>query len=456
MDIKEKILLQRDFFNRGKTLDIDYRIDMLKSLRNGIIEMEEEISSALKKDLGKSSFESYMCEIGLVLSEINYMIKHIRKFSKKERVKTPLSQFKSRSYKIKSPYGLVLIMSPWNYPFMLTISPLVDALSAGNVAVVKPSAYSKYTSEIIKNLLEKYLPAEVVIVALGGRDVNSYLLDLKYDYIFFTGSVSVGKLVMEKASKNLTPVTLELGGKSPCIVDSSTDLKLSAKRLVFGKYLNLGQTCVAPDYVLVKEDIKEEFIKYLKEEILIQFGKDPIGNKDYGKIINEKHFIRLRGLIENEDVIIGGYCDEDRLKIEPTVIDNVTMDSPSMKDEIFGPILPIMTFNDREDIIDIIKINPTPLALYIFTDDDNLKSYILNNVSFGGGCVNDTIIHLATEQMGFGGVGTSGIGSYHGKTGFDTFTHEKSIVEKSNFIDLPMRYQPYTKRHEKLLRKFLK
>lgn len=456
MDIKDKIIIQRDFFNRGKTLDIDYRIDMLKSLRNGIIEMEEEISSALKKDLEKSSFESYMCEIGLVLSEINYMIKHIRKFSKKERVKTPLSQFKSRSYKIKSPYGLVLIMSPWNYPFMLTISPLVDAISAGNVAVVKPSAYSKYTSEIIKKLLEKYLPAEVVTVALGGRDVNSYLLDLKYDYIFFTGSFSVGKLVMEKASKNLTPVTLELGGKSPCIVDSSTDLKLAAKRIVFGKYLNLGQTCVAPDYVLVKEDIKEEFIKYLKEEILIQFGKDPIGNKDYGKIINEKHFIRLRGLIENEDVIIGGYCDEDRLKIEPTVIDNLTMDSPSMKEEIFGPILPVMTFNDKEDIINIIKINPTPLALYIFTDDDNLKSYILNNVSFGGGCVNDTIIHLATEQMGFGGVGTSGMGSYHGKTGFDTFTHEKSIVEKSSFIDLPMRYQPYTKKHEKLLRKFLK
>ncbi|MFR6311466.1 aldehyde dehydrogenase [Anaerofustis stercorihominis] len=461
MDIKDKIMVQREFFMSGKTLDIDYRIELLKSLRSGIIEMEEEISSALKKDLGKSSFESYMCEIGLVLSEINYMIKHIRKFSKKERVKTPLSQFKSKSYKVKSPYGLVLIMSPWNYPFMLTISPLVDAISAGNVAVVKPSAYSKYTSEIIKKLLEKYLPVEVVTVALGGRDVNSYLLDLKYDYIFFTGSVSVGKLVMEKASKNLTPVTLELGGKSPCIVDSSTDLKLAAKRIVFGKYLNLGQTCVAPDYVLVKEDMKEEFIKYLKEEILIQFGKDPIGNKDYGKkdygkIINEKHFIRLRGLIENEDVIIGGFCDEDRLKIEPTVIDNVTMDSSSMKEEIFGPILPVMTFNNREDIIDIIKINPTPLALYIFTDDDDLKNYILNNVSFGGGCVNDTIIHLATEQMGFGGVGTSGMGSYHGKTGFDTFTHEKSIVEKSNFIDLPMRYQPYTKRHEKLLRKFLK
>ena len=456
MDIKDKISSQREFFNSGKTLDIDYRIELLKSLRSGIIEMEEEISSALKRDLGKSSFESYMCEIGLVLSEINYMIKHIKKFSKKERVKTPLAQFKSKSYKIKSPYGLVLIMSPWNYPFMLTISPLVDAISAGNICVVKPSAYSKYTSEIIKKLLENYLPKEVVTVALGGRDVNGYLLDIKFDYIFFTGSVNVGKLVMEKASKNLTPVTLELGGKSPCIVDENTDLNLAAKRIVFGKYLNLGQTCVAPDYVIVNEDIKEEFIKYLKDEIISQFGKDPIGNSDYGKIINEKHFARLKGLIKNEDIIIGGYCDDDKLKIEPTILDNITMESPCMKEEIFGPILPVMTFKDREDIIDIIKINPTPLALYIFTNDETLKNHILNNVSFGGGCVNDTIIHLATEQMGFGGVGTSGMGSYHGKSGFDTFTHEKSIVEKSNFIDLPMRYQPYTKKNEKLLRKFLK
>ena len=456
MDIKDRIMDQREFFISGKTLDTDYRIELLKSLKSGIIEMEEEISSALKKDLGKSSFESYMCEIGLVLSEINYMINHIKKFSKKERVKTPISQFKSKSYKIKSPYGLILIMSPWNYPFMLTVSPLVDAISAGNVAVVKPSAYSKYTSEIIKNLLEEYLPREVVTVALGGRDVNSYLLDLKFDYIFFTGSVDVGKLVMEKASKNLTPVTLELGGKSPCIVDDNTDLKLAAKRIVFGKYLNLGQTCVAPDYVLVNEDIKGEFIKYLKDEIISQFGKDPIGNADYGKIINEKHFVRLRSLLENEDIVIGGYCDEDKLKIEPTILNNVTMESPCMKEEIFGPILPVMTFKDKKDIIDIIKINPTPLALYIFTDDETLKKHILNNVSFGGGCVNDTIIHLATEQMGFGGVGTSGMGSYHGKTGFDTFTHKKSIVEKSNFIDLPMRYQPYTKKNEKLLRKFLK
>jgi len=456
MDIKNNIKIQRDFFSSGKTLDIDFRISMLNSLKKGILEMEKEIYYALEKDLGKSSFESYMCEIGMVLSEISYMLKNIKKFSKKKKVRTPLSQFYSKSYKLKVPYGLVLIMSPWNYPFMLTITPLIDALSAGNVALIKPSAYSKYTSDVIKKLVEGYLPKEVVSVALGGREVNSYLLDLKYDYIFFTGSVDVGKLVMKKASENLTPVTLELGGKSPCIVDNSADLKLAAKRIVFGKYLNLGQTCVAPDYLIVKEDIKEDLFKYLKYEITSQFGENPILNSNYGKIVNEKHFDRLIKLISDEDILVGGKFDREYLKIEPTIIDNVNFDSKCMQEEIFGPILPIMSYKTKGDIINIINFNPTPLALYLFSEDKNLNDYILKRVSFGGGCINDTIIHLATEYMGFGGVGNSGMGSYHGEHGFNTFSHEKSIVHKSNFIDLPMRYQPYNEKNEKMIRKFLK
>ncbi|MGO5358451.1 aldehyde dehydrogenase [Anaerofustis sp. LCP19S3_F7] len=456
MEIREKIKIQNKFFNRGKTLDINFRIELLKNLKMGILKMEEEICEAIKKDLGKSYYESYMCEIGMVLTEINYMIKHIKKFSKIKKVKTPISQFYSKSYKVKVPYGLVLIMSPWNYPFMLTISPLVDAISAGNVCVVKPSAYSKYTGEVLKKLIEKYLPKEVVSVAIGGRELNSFLLDLKYDYIFFTGSVSVGKLVMEKASKNLTPVTLELGGKSPCIVDENTNLKLAAKRIVFGKFLNAGQTCVAPDYLIVKENIKDNFIELLKNEISIQYGEEPLKNKDYVKIINEKHFNRIVSMLKNEDIIWGGKVDRANLRIEPAIIDNVTFENACMKEEIFGPILPIMTFKTKEDIVEIINHNKTPLALYLFSDNKALEDYILSRVNFGGGCINDTIVHLTNEYMGFGGVGNSGMGSYHGEYGFNTFSHEKSILKRSNLIDINLRYQPYTKKKENLIKKILK
>jgi len=447
---------QRKYFDSHKTLNVKYRIEMLKKLKENIKLNEDKICEAIKKDLGKSPFESYMCEVGLTLSEISYMIKHAKKFAKDKTVVTPLPQFASRSYVKKMPYGVVLVMSPWNYPFLLTMGPLVNAIAAGNTVVVKPSAYSPYTSQIIKEILESTFDKGYVAVIEGGREENTHLLDEKFDYIFFTGGKAVGKLVMEKASEHLTPVTLELGGKSPCIVDNTAKLKLAAKRIVFGKYLNLGQTCVAPDYILCHKDIKEKLIEYLKEEIKNQFGENPIENPNYGKLINKKHFDKVVSLIDNDKVCHGGKRDERKLKIEPTILDNVTFDDAVMQEEIFGPVLPVVTFENIDEVEKYVNDNPKPLAFYVFSSDSKNIKRLTTNCAFGGGCVNDTVIHLATSNMGFGGVGESGMGSYHGKCGFDTFSHKKSIVDKKTFIDLPMRYQPYKKFYGKLLKMFLR
>lgn len=447
---------QHKFYLTGATLDVKFRIAALKRLKRAVKVSEKELAEALKADLGKSATESYMCEIGITLSEISYLLKHVKRYAKEQRVKTPLSQFASRSYKKPSPYGTVLIMSPWNYPLLLTLEPLCDALAAGNTAVLKPSAYSSHTTAAIKKLIESVFPPEYVAVVTGGRAENNELLSGHFDYIFFTGSQAVGKEVMRRAAERLIPITLELGGKSPCIVEKSANIPLAAKRIVFGKYLNCGQTCVAPDYIFCDKSVKEKLVEELKKQIRVQFGENPLENSNYGKMINGKHFSRVCRLIEESKVVAGGAFNADTLQIEPTVMDNVTFDDKVMGEEIFGPILPILTYDRIESAVEKINAMQHPLALYVFTNDNKVKNYVTSRCGFGGGCINDVIIHLATSEMGFGGFGESGMGSYHGKAGFDAFSHYKSMVDKKNFVDLPMRYQPYKKNFDKLIRRFLK
>ena len=447
---------QKAFFEKNRTKAYEFRKKALLRLKRTILYYEKEIEEALYKDLGKSDFEAYMTEVGMTLSELNYAEKHLKGWMKEKRALTPLAQFPAKSFEAVEPYGTVLIIAPWNYPFMLCMEPLIGAVAAGNCCVVKPSAYAPHTSAVIKKILSAVFPKEFVAAVEGGREENTALLEQKFDYIFFTGSKAVGKIVLEKAAQNLTPVTLELGGKSPCIVDETANLKLAAKRLVFGKYLNSGQTCVASDYLLIQEAVKEEFLEYLKYWIDKMFSAEPMKNQDYPKIINEKHYERIMKLMEGEHIIKGGFGNKERLFIAPTVLDDITEKSPIMQEEIFGPVLPVLTYRDLKEAEDFIKKGEKPLALYLFTGRKQTEKRVLREVSFGGGCINDTIIHLATSRMGFGGVGASGMGSYHGKKSFDTFSHTKSIVKKYQGVDLPIRYQPYTNGKKKLLRLFLK
>lgn len=456
-EIREILEKQREFYRGGTTIPAKFRVEQLKKLYGAVKKYENEIGEALRLDLGRSQYESFMCEVGLVLSELSYMIKHTKKFAKRKRVRTPLAQFSSRSFKQPTPYGNVLIMSPWNYPFLLTIDPLVDAIAAGNTAVVKPSAYSPATGKIVERIIGECFAPEYVAVVRGGRAENAALLDEKFDFIFFTGSQAVGKEVLRRAAEHLTSAVLELGGKSPCIVDSSANIKLAAKRIVWGKFLNCGQTCVAPDYILCERSVKDEFLSAVVDEIKKQFGEDPLESCDYGKIINEKHFERLCGLIDERKVVVGGQFDAESYRIAPTVMDGVSYEDAVMGEEIFGPIMPIIAFDDFGAVVDGIKTKDKPLALYLFSSDRAHIKRVLSELSYGGGCINDVVIHLATSNMGFGGVGESGMGAYHGKSGFDAFTHYKSIVDKKTWIDLPMRYQPFkSKLFKKLLHMFLK
>ena len=448
---------QKTYFQSGATIPVAFRIEQLKKLYKAVKKYEPEINEALFADLGKSSYEGFMCETGLVLSEISYMIKNVKKFSRKKRVPTPLAQFPSSSYKIAVPYGNTLIMSPWNYPFLLTFDPLVDAIAAGNTVIIKPSAYSPATSKLVEKIISECFEPDYVTTVMGGREENSTLLDIKFDFVFFTGSQAVGREVLRHTAENLIPAVLELGGKSPCIVDSTADIKLAAKRIVFGKYLNCGQTCVAPDYILCEKSVKESFVAEVKRQIELQYGKEPLSNKDYGKIINEKHFNRLLGLINTAKVVWGGKSNADTNQIEPTVMDNVEFSDAIMQEEIFGPIMPILTFENFDDVIADLKNKDKPLALYLFSSDKKHINRVTKELSYGGGCINDVVIHLASSEMGFGGVGASGMGTYHGRDGFDAFSHTKSIVDKKTWLDLPMRYQPYkNKFYEKLLHFFLK
>lgn len=467
--VEDILLKQREFFKAGHTLNIKGRMAVLQILANTINEMEGEILDALKKDLGKSETESYMCEVGLALSQIRDTKKHLKKWAQVKCVPTPLAQFPSRSRIMPEPYGNVLIMSPWNYPFLLCISPLISALAAGNTAIIKPSAYAPATSAVVKKVIEETFTEDYVAVVEGGREVNTTLLDQKFDYIFFTGSKTVGRVVMGKAAAHLTPVTLELGGKSPVIVDSECDLRVAARRVMFGKCLNVGQTCVAPDHVFVHESIEQAFTDACIAEVEAMYGNDALQNSDYGKIISTKHFERLSGLLEDcrDLVCYGGRTEPDRLRISPTIVKLGEMKPKSedgswsidsrkiMQEEIFGPILPVISYSNVEDVVEYIDSHDRPLATYIFTTDKYVKKSLLQALHFGGGCVNDTMIHLATERMPFGGVGASGMGCYHGKWGFDTFTHYKSIVDKNASVDIRMRYQPYDDKKLNLIKKFL-
>lgn len=447
---------QRAFFASGRTIPVSFRQAQLHKLKRSMLAHEKDLNEALQKDLGKSRMESYMCEVGLTLSELTWMQRHLSSLSAKKRVPTPLAQFAARSFRSPSPYGTVLIMSPWNYPVLLTLEPLIDAIAAGNTAIVKPSAYAPYTCEVMKQIIEESYPQSYVAVVTGGRAENQTLLQQRFDMIFFTGGKTVGREVLRHAAEYLTPVTLELGGKSPCIVDSSAKIKLAARRIVFGKYLNCGQTCVAPDYVLCDKTIRDELVLAIQAEIRRQFGAAPLENSNYGKIVNRKHFERLLGLIDERKMVCGGQNNPDTLRIAPTVLTDVTWEDAIMGEEIFGPILPVLTFDTLEEAIQMVEARPHPLALYFFSENKTAQSQVLNCCRFGGGCINDTIIHLATSAMPFGGVGESGMGGYHGKAGFETFSHYRSIVDKKTWMDLPIRYQHYTALKEKMLHMFLK
>ena len=456
MQIEELVQRQRAFYSTGKTLPVEFRMEALRKLKAEIRAMEPEIDRALEQDLGKSGMESYMCEVGMTLAELSYLLAHTPAYFRPHRAATPLAQFHAASFTLAEPYGLVLVMSPWNYPFMLTLEPLLGAIACGNCCVVKPSAYAPNTSAVIKKLVERCFPPEYVAVVEGGRQENQALLNQRFDYIFFTGGQKVGTEVLRHAAEYLTPVTLELGGKGPCVVDHTAKLDLAAKRIAFGKLLNCGQTCVAPDYFLVEGSVEAEFIEKLKTALEQMAGKEPLKNKDYVHMVSRKHYDRVMGLIDREKVVYGGRADPESLRIEPTILRNVTQEDPIMQEEIFGPLLPILPVADVEEAMEIIKSREKPLACYLFSEDRRVQDRFLRQVPFGGGCINDTVIHLATSHMGFGGVGASGMGSYHGKRSLETFSHSKSIVQKSTWMDLPIRYAPYTRAKETLLKLFLR
>jgi len=453
--ISKAVEKQRAFFNSHKTKDINFRLESLRKLRKAVIENEENILDALNKDLRKPKFEAYAAEVGLFLEEIRGHIKKLKKWAKPKKVKTPFLHFPAKSYIYPEPYGVVLIIAPWNYPFLLLMIPLIGAISAGNCVVLKPADYSKNTSNIIEKIIKSVFPPEYITVFKGGRDVNKALLEEKYDYICFTGSPYLGRIVMEKASKNLTPITLELGGKSPCIVDKDVDIDLTARRIAWGKYLNAGQTCICPDYLFVHKDVRDDLIESLKKYINKFYGENKKESNDFCRIINEKHFDRLLNLMKKGEICIGGSGNKKDKYIEPTIIKNIKPADPIMQEEIFGPIIPIMDFTDINEVIDYIISNPKPLAFYYFTKDNKKQEELIRKVPFGGGSINDTLVHASTPYLPFGGVGNSGMGSYHGKSTFDTFTHYKSVLKKSTKIDVPVRYPPYEGKM-KMLKMFLK
>ncbi len=453
MEISRILIEQRNYFNSGNPKDLDFRLNALRKLSASINQNEIAILDALKADLNKSDIEGYMTEISNLQGELKFVIRNLPGWVKKRKVKTTIVLFPAKCYTIAEPYGVVLIMSPWNYPLLLALDPLVGAIAAGNCAIIKPSQYSPQTSAIINKIISECFPPEYCAVVEGGRDVNAEILKQRFDYIFFTGSTAVGKVVMEAAAKNLTPLSLELGGKSPAIIDETADIKLAAKKLVFGKYINAGQTCVAPDYVLVHASREELLISELTFWINKFYSRDSLsgGIADYPRIINQKHFDRLLGLMAGERIAYGGGTHPETRTIDPTVLTDIRFDSPVMQEEIFGPLLPILTYSDADEMINLLRDKPKPLALYLFTSNKDFQKRILKDLSFGGGCINDVILQVASPHLGFGGVGNSGMGSYHGKDSFDTFTHYKSIVEKETWLDVPFRYRPYTKITGRLL-----
>ncbi|MFP2994958.1 aldehyde dehydrogenase [Spongiivirga sp. MCCC 1A20706] len=442
-DLDNIINAQRNFFNAQETKSIPYRIAALKRLRSEIHKREADIHKAVHQDFKKSEFESVLSETGIVEKELNLLIKKLASWSRPQRVKSSMLNFPSSDYIYKDPYGTVLIIAPWNYPFQLAMVPLIGAIAAGNTAVVKPSELTPHTSSVIVEICNAVFEEEYVAVVEGGVEISTELLSKKWDYIFFTGSVFVGKIVAKAAAEHLTPVTLELGGKNPCIIDHSAKIKLAAKRLVWAKFLNGGQTCVAPDYILVDNKIKADFIKYYDLEIKNAYGENPKNSPDYPRIINKKNFERLEKMLVGEQIAVGGTTDASENYIAPTIIDQPAMDSEVMKDEIFGPILPVLGYNNEQEIDQIIRSYDKSLSLYVFSTRKSFVKKILSTYSFGGGVINDAIVYYANPNLPFGGVGNSGIGGYHGKQTFDTFTHNKAISKRANWLDAPIRYAPY-------------
>ncbi|MDW3038335.1 MULTISPECIES: aldehyde dehydrogenase [Bacillus cereus group] len=455
MSVSSIVNKQKAYFYNGHTRSIEVRKNNLKKLYEGIQRFEEEIFQALKLDLNKSVHESFTTEVGYVLKEISFQLKHISSWSKPKRVRTALTHFGSKGKVVPEPYGVTLIIAPWNYPFQLAIAPLVGALAAGNTIVLKPSELTPNVSKVITGMLEELFQEELVAVVEGGVEESTALLKEPFDYIFFTGSVGVGKVVMEAAAKQLTPLTLELGGKSPCIVHKDAKIDVTARRIVWGKFLNAGQTCVAPDYMYVHASVKEQLIEALRHEIEEQYGKEPLHNDNYVRIVSERHFERLCTFLKDGKTVIGGNYKKETLHIEPTVLTNVTWESAVMEDEIFGPILPIIEYDNIEDVIDTIQQHPKPLALYVFSEDKGVQKNVTSNISYGGGCINDVVYHLATPYLPFGGIGSSGLGSYHGEESFRTFSHYKSILAQSTAFDMKIRYSS-TKSALKFIRKLLK
>ncbi len=455
MSISSIVNKQKEYFYKGHTRSLETRKNNLKKLYEGIQRFEDEIFQALKLDLNKSVHESFTTEIGYVLKEISFQMKHISSWSKPKRVRTALTHFGSKGKVVPEPYGVTLIIAPWNYPFQLAIAPLVGALAAGNTVVLKPSELTPNVSKVLTRMLGELFPEELVSVVEGGAQESTALLKEPFDYIFFTGSVGVGKVVMEAAAKKLTPLTLELGGKSPCIVHKDAKLDVTARRIVWGKFLNAGQTCVAPDYMYVHSSVKEQLIEALRQEIAEQYGKDALQNDNYVRIVSERHFERLCTFLQDGKPVIGGNYTKETLHIEPTVLTNVTWQSAVMEDEIFGPILPIIEYEKIEEVIETIQHHPKPLALYVFSEDRKVQEKVTSNISYGGGCINDVVYHLATPYLPFGGVGSSGLGSYHGEQSFRTFSHYKSILSQSTAFDMKIRYSS-TKSALKFIRKLLK
>ncbi len=443
MNIPNILQQQRTYFKTQQTKDVSFRIIVLKKLKQEIINREQDIYDALKSDFKKSTFESFISEFGIVISELNLTLKNLKSWAKLTRVKPSMLTFPSTDYIYKEPYGTVLVIAPWNYPFLLAIEPLIMAIAAGNTVVVKPSELTAHTSQLVTDIIKNVFNKEHATSIEGGIPVATELLEQKWDYIFFTGSVPVGKIVAKAAAKHLTPVTLELGGKSPCIVDETIDLKLAAKRIVWGKFFNGGQTCISPDYIITHASIKNELIDALKTEIINAYGENPKESEDFPRIINERNAKRLNEMLEGVNVVFGGEHHIEERYIAPTLVDNPNLDSKLMQDEIFGPILPILTYTNEADIDNIISNYDKPLSLYVFSKSKQFTNKILNTYSFGGGAINDPLIHFGNHRLPFGGVGASGIGAYHGKHGFDTFSHHKSISKRGTWFDPPIRYAPY-------------
>lgn len=434
---------QQSFFYSGKSRPLHFRQQALKKLRSAILMYEEEIYEALYKDLHKSKFEAYATEIGFVLEELGFQIKKLKKWVKPYRVSSPLTSFPAKSYYIHEPLGTVLIISPWNYPFQLMMAPLIGAIAAGNTVIIKPSEIAVHTAVVLERIINSTFNKEYVHVVNGGADVSQQLLQLKFNHVFFTGSPHIGRLVMQAAAKNLVPVTLELGGKSPCIVDKNVQLRLSATRIVWGKLLNAGQTCIAPDYLLVHASVKDQLIEELKRAIKRFYGKEIENNPDYPHIISKPNMERLRALLQGAKIVYGGKSDLETKYFEPTILDEVTFDLPVMKQEIFGPIIPVISYTDEDEMIKMINRNERPLALYIFSNDSKFQQKMRDAIPAGGVSINDTLMHIVNNKMPFGGVGNSGIGQYHGYFSFETFSHKKAVVKRGTWMDVPIRYAPF-------------